>query len=114
MNRCTWCGSIGNCDTKVISGYIVLESCESCEDEIMEGEDEAEFDRELAKPKLSQEELKLSDKFLEETRAYMLTITQEEIDSYEADMEESSSSIDDTPLEEGEDLITEDESINNL
>lgn len=36
MNRCTFCGREANEDTRVVQGYIILEGCEDCEEEILE------------------------------------------------------------------------------
>lgn len=37
LNRCTYCGCLGDADTKHVNGYTILETCGDCEEEILEG-----------------------------------------------------------------------------
>lgn len=36
MQRCTFCGNKEDTGTKVVQGYIILDTCETCEEEILE------------------------------------------------------------------------------
>lgn len=44
LNRCTFCGYVANDETRVVQGYIILKSCEDCEDNILSTDESSSVD----------------------------------------------------------------------